>query len=352
MKRQILICLLLLSSVLTVNAQWLSSGTDVLYSSGGKVLIQSNSSNYGQLQVLNPSTAEASICFIGLGSTLGPSPQSKGGNSHIWVLGNNIWGNGGDVFGIGNHDRYLQSGNGQIFYVKSNGTVGIGASPLGKLYIDAGSNTGIEGKVLIRSSSNDHGQLQIMNPTGAESSIAFIGSGTSFGTSPQSSAGNTNIWVIGNNVWGNGGNVFGIGNVDYANNHNYNGQIIGIKSNGSVDVNGTIHAREIKVDLNFPADYVFKPDYKLMTLIEVEQYIKVNGHLPEIPSAVEIKENGLNMGDMQNKLLQKIEELTLYTIEQQKQVDELKKQNQSIEELKQLVKLQNDKLDKLESTSR
>jgi hypothetical protein len=91
-----------------------------------------------------------------------------------------------------------------------------------------------------------------------------------------------------------------------------------------LDVNGTIHAKEVKIDLNFAqADYVFKPEYKLRTLEEVEQFIKTNSHLPEIPSAVETKENGLNMGEMQNKLLQKIEELTLYTIEQNKKIEKL-----------------------------
>ncbi len=91
-------------------------------------------------------------------------------------------------------------------------------------------------------------------------------------------------------------------------------------------VKGKIHAEEVIVDLAVPADYVFKSSYKLMPLYQVEQYVTANSHLPEIPSAGEITKNGMNMGEMQNKLLQKIEELTLYVIEQQKQIDELKKQ--------------------------
>ena len=63
-----------------------------------------------------------------------------------------------------------------------------------------------------------------------------------------------------------------------------------------------------------------------MPLHLVEQYVKTNSHLPEIPSADEITKNGLSIGDMQNKLLQKIEELTLYMIEQQKQIEDLKLQ--------------------------
>jgi hypothetical protein len=88
-------------------------------------------------------------------------------------------------------------------------------------------------------------------------------------------------------------------------------------------VNGIIHAKEVDVDVNIPADYVFKSDYKLMPLNDVEKYVKINSHLPEIPSAEEITKNGLKMGEMQNKLLQKVEELTLYVIAQQKQIQSL-----------------------------
>ncbi|MFZ4402431.1 MAG: hypothetical protein ACOYO1_20560, partial [Bacteroidales bacterium] len=91
-------------------------------------------------------------------------------------------------------------------------------------------------------------------------------------------------------------------------------------------VDGTIHAQEVIVDLNTSlADFVFHPNYNLMPLNEVEQFVKTNSHLPEIPSATEVSKNGMSIGEMQNKLLQKIEELTLYVIEQQKQIILLKK---------------------------
>lgn len=90
-------------------------------------------------------------------------------------------------------------------------------------------------------------------------------------------------------------------------------------------VKGKIHAEEVIIDLNVPlADYVFTPSYTLRPLSEVEEYVNTYRHLPEIPSAANVKANGLNLGEMQNLLLQKIEELTLYAIEQQKQIDELK----------------------------
>lgn len=88
---------------------------------------------------------------------------------------------------------------------------------------------------------------------------------------------------------------------------------------------GVIHAKEIKVSLDGLADFVFDDNYKLMPLHQVEQFVKTNNHLPEIPSAAEVQKNGLSMGEMQNKLLQKIEELTLYVIEQQKRIEQLEK---------------------------
>jgi len=69
---------------------------------------------------------------------------------------------------------------------------------------------------------------------------------------------------------------------------------------------------------------VFENDYNLLPLNEVEQYIKQNNRLPNIPSAQEIEENGLDLGEMQSKLLLKIEEMTLYILDLQKQIDELK----------------------------
>lgn len=100
-------------------------------------------------------------------------------------------------------------------------------------------------------------------------------------------------------------------------------------------VKGKVITEEVKVALEgtpgvWP-DYVFYKDYKLPTLKEVENYIKQKGHLQNIPSAKEVKENGIFLGDMNAKLLQKIEELTLYTIRQQKELEAEKKKNTNFE---------------------
>ena len=115
-----------------------------------------------------------------------------------------------------------------------------------------------------------------------------------------------------------------------------------IKSNGNVgigvkiptnklDVNGTIHSKEVKVDMNGWSDFVFKKEYNLPTLDEVEKHIVEKGHLENIPSEDEVLKNGINLGEMNAKLLQKIEEMTLYMIEQNKQIIDLKNRLEKVE---------------------
>lgn len=112
-----------------------------------------------------------------------------------------------------------------------------------------------------------------------------------------------------------------------------------IKTNGNVGVGttnpdelltvkGKIHSEEVIVDLNVPGpDYVFEEDYKLPSLAELEAFIKTNKHLPEVPSAKEIEEEGIALGEMNMLLLKKIEEMTLYMIHAQKEIKSLKAAN-------------------------
>lgn len=90
-------------------------------------------------------------------------------------------------------------------------------------------------------------------------------------------------------------------------------------------VKGAVHADEVRVDLlgALAPDFVFTPEYELKTLDEVHQYVEENGHLSEMPSAKEMEENGIELKQMNLKLLQKVEELTLYLIEQKGRIDEL-----------------------------
>ena len=92
------------------------------------------------------------------------------------------------------------------------------------------------------------------------------------------------------------------------------------------------------MNTNWP-DYVFSDDYTLLSLADLEKSIKENGHLPGLPSARNVEENGFEVADMQKRVVEKVEELALYTIEQQKmidllreEVDLLKKENQELRE--------------------
>jgi len=89
-----------------------------------------------------------------------------------------------------------------------------------------------------------------------------------------------------------------------------------------------IKTEKVKVEIaasNGWADYVFEQDYPLMPLNELDQFIKTNGHLPEVPTTEEAIANGIELKEMNILLLKKIEELTLYTIEQQKRIEALEK---------------------------
>lgn len=110
---------------------------------------------------------------------------------------------------------------------------------------------------------------------------------------------------------------------------------IGIGTSSFVDgadtyklsVEGKVRAHAVKVYTSW-ADYVFEDSYNLPTLKEVEAYIQEHGHLKDIPSAEEVEESGIELGEMNKLLLQKIEELTLYTIQLKKEIDQLSSKKQ------------------------
>lgn len=98
-------------------------------------------------------------------------------------------------------------------------------------------------------------------------------------------------------------------------------------------VAGVIHSQEVKIDLHGWPDFVFEKTYPLPSLEEVYRHIQEKGHLQNIPSAKEVAENGVLLGDMNSKLLQKIEELTLYIIQQDHKLKDQENRLQTLEVL-------------------
>jgi hypothetical protein len=102
-------------------------------------------------------------------------------------------------------------------------------------------------------------------------------------------------------------------------------------ANCKLSVAGAIQAKEVVVNTGW-SDYVFEPGYRLASLGEVADYIRANHHLPEIPSAKEVEEKGVSLGEMQSKLLAKIEELTLHMIQAEERSDGLERENRDLRE--------------------
>jgi len=226
--------------------------------------------------------------------------------------------------------------------IDNNGNVGIGTTtPKAKLDVGAFINDVQLGTVF--------GRLPEGNTEGDGTYLGVMGYGTQSSYNSKSFSiehhfyGQTNSSI---NFFRGGGKTEGYMTF----NTNNNSEKMRINANGNVSigttdadptgamltVKGSIHTKEVIIDLNAPlADFVFTPTYKLMPLHEVEQYVTTNSHLPEMPSAAEVSKNGLSVGEMQNKLLKKVEELTLYVIEQQKTINQ---QSTKIEELEKKMK--------------
>ena len=106
------------------------------------------------------------------------------------------------------------------------------------------------------------------------------------------------------------------------------GATIPVGSTYKMAIAGGIITEKVRVATNgtaFWADFVFDKNYHLRTLAEVESFIKINKHLPEIPSTSDVAKNGIDLAETQALLLQKVEELTLYVIQQNKKIEKLER---------------------------
>jgi hypothetical protein len=114
-----------------------------------------------------------------------------------------------------------------------------------------------------------------------------------------------------------------------------------------LDVNGSARANQVVVNTT-GADFVFDPTYRLPSLLTVEKYIQENHHLPDIAPAAQMQDQGINLGENQTRLLQKIEELTLYLIGQNKEIGTLKLENQRLKEQNRNLQTLEERIERLE----
>ncbi|GHE56664.1 hypothetical protein [Roseivirga thermotolerans] len=317
MKKLIYSLLILFSSNLAF-AQWTTSGSNIYYNSG----------NVG-IGVISPVDK---LDINGNISTNGILKISKSGAGGAQLRLYNTYGSSEDwriqagIPAISDNTLAIQtiSNSTTHFAIKNDGSVGIGtSSPTGKFqsYISATRYFGhnVNGADLSVLSDNNTAPVFKVVGTGNADLVNILD-------------GSTEVFTI-----KDGGQV-GIGTTSPS---------VKLEVNGNALFQGNIESMKVKVTQdpgNWP-DYVFSPNFKLRTLTELETYIQQNQHLPEVPSAKEIEANGQDLGDIQAVLLKKIEELTLYLIQENKENSNLKEQitkvedeNQELREMLQEIK--------------
>ncbi len=204
-------------------------------------------------------------------------------------------------------------------------------SGTGKLYVNPTSAKVAIG--LTNPKSKLHVECKVSGPIAPEERAAIFGYNTysnSLYTNPIGVFGQVN-GKSGRAIYGHSENSNGYGG--YFVGKGYFSGNLGIGTTTpdyKLEVNGTIRAKEIKVETGW-SDFVFADNYKLMPLDKLENHIKANKSLPGIPTEKEVLENGIELGEMQAKLLEKIEELTLYVIELKKENEELKNRISALE---------------------
>jgi hypothetical protein len=283
---------------------WSGSTPGNIYYNSGKVGIGTNSlPSNGALQIKGP------VDIISINNS--GAFRIYDGTSFAGGIGSEAWpsagaGNNLDFAVYAPNNMNIYGGGQKRISILSSGNVGIGTtSPTRQLEIVSGAGVG---------------PLKVAGPNGSLL-IDNVGSGESYyqANSFHQFQGSSGTPLM---------TIFNSGNIG-----------VGTTAPGTyrLAVNGGIHSQSVNVDLTGWSDYVFKQGYTLPSLTEVKTYIDQNHHLPDMPSEQEVIKDGLNLGEMNKLLVKKVEELTLYLIEKDKQVQEEQLRIKKLEDQMQLL---------------
>lgn len=238
-----------------------------------------------------------------------------------------------------NQPLILKSNNIESIRIKPNGNIGVGTvNPDTKLHV-AQDNINNQNLVL--------GKFTSFGPTGGSAivSLAYNSTTANLEVNSTYSGNGFRYGTYGDFNIENEITTPDFGAINFITNKKVQ---LAIKPNGNAFLKGKFEAKEVKVTLTPTADFVFDETYDLPKLEEVEKHIKEKKHLPEIASAKVMEKEGVNVGEFQIKLLQKIEELTLYSIDQNKQIKHQAAQLKQLQDENKTLKVQSAKIEKLE----
>lgn len=320
MKKIILIISIALVSLISneVLAQWITSGSNIYNSNSGNIGIGKTNPGY-KLDVNGNLFTKNYIYVEGSGNEGGKlairnSQKTSIGEAIQWEIKNTT----GSYHG--NSLQFCSYGGGvseNKLTLTDAGNVGIGTmKPQYKLHVDG--NLYAKNYIYVEGTGNEGGKLAILN-----SQKTAVGQASNWEIKNTTGAYHGNslqFCSYGGGVSENKLTLTDAGNIGIGTMH----------PTVKLDVIGTIRAEEVKVCLNQGCDFVFEPDYKLMSLNELDNFIQKNKHLPEVAPAAVMESEGIGLSEMNALLLQKIEELTLYVISQDKQI---KEQNERIKKL-------------------
>ena len=236
-------------------------------------------------------------------------------------------------FGFGNTTGANMSAL-EAMTIKDNGHVGIGTTTPGSLLHI--KNLGATASFIQLTQAANSPNVDIYSNYDGSDDLQTGSFG--YGVRPTDQA--WEIWE--KHTTGNWSNLITVkknGNVGIGTTDNANWQLANSTYKLAVAGNAVAESMTVKLQANWP-DYTFKKEYRLMSLADVKTYIDKNQHLPEIPSAAQVEKDGINLGEMNRLLLKKVEELTLYLIEKDKEIKELKSsENERIKKLEQRLQL-------------